>query len=267
MLFLTTQQLESQGVSRDKAHEASQIRCSNKLFTRASDFPKKERQAAINLCQEYLQSGVFSFIAESQLALTVWSEEKDAILTVKTVSFPRKSAKPKSTYFSSQAVAKSIDPVQAALNSRSSTDNKPSQEALSQLPPRAEASSETSIPVEMDNLLEVESSPNYKVFIRQPSAYREITDDQSSQQALSQLHSRAETSSETSSSIGINNLPKEESSSNPQTSAQKRLLMQYRGVSYEVGSSIDNSPQEESSSNHQVSAKKRPLRKYRGFTY
>lgn len=78
MLFLTTEALEKQGVSRQEVQESAQITCSDKLFTRVANFPKQERSQATSLGKELLRSGVFSFISESQEYLTVWKEKTEA---------------------------------------------------------------------------------------------------------------------------------------------------------------------------------------------
>ena len=77
MLFLTTEELEKQGVSRQEVQESTQITCSDKLFTRVANFPKQERSQATSLGKEFLRSGVFSFISESQEYLTVWKEKTE----------------------------------------------------------------------------------------------------------------------------------------------------------------------------------------------
>lgn len=91
MLFLTTEELERQGVPCQEAVASSHIKCSDKLFARAANFSKQERLAAIELSQKILSSGIFSFIAESHEFLTVWQEEKQE----KTVSFRRTNAQSK----------------------------------------------------------------------------------------------------------------------------------------------------------------------------
>ena len=77
MLFLTTEELEKQGVSRQEIQESAQIICSDKLFTRVANFPKQERSQATSLGKDFLRSGVFSFISESQEYLTVWKERTE----------------------------------------------------------------------------------------------------------------------------------------------------------------------------------------------
>lgn len=79
MLLLTVKQLEHQGVSAQEVNEASQIRTSNKVFTRGRNFLKHEREAAIKLGHKYLDDGIFCFIAENHHSLTVWVEKKEAI--------------------------------------------------------------------------------------------------------------------------------------------------------------------------------------------
>ena len=91
MLFLTTEELERQGVPCQEAVASSHIKCSHKLFARAANFPKQERLAAIELSRKILSSGIFSFIAESHDFLTVWQEEKQK----NTLSFQPTNAQSK----------------------------------------------------------------------------------------------------------------------------------------------------------------------------
>ncbi|NEP00024.1 MAG: hypothetical protein F6K58_15355 [Symploca sp. SIO2E9] len=86
MLVLTAKQLEHQGVSVEEANEASQIRTTNKIFTRGRDFPKHRREAAVKLGHKYLDDGIFCFIAENDHSLTVWVEKKEAILPSSNMS-------------------------------------------------------------------------------------------------------------------------------------------------------------------------------------
>ena len=77
MLFLTAEELENQGVSRQEAQESAQIKCSDKLFMRVANFPLQERSQATELGKDFLRSGIFSFISESRDNLTVWKEKKE----------------------------------------------------------------------------------------------------------------------------------------------------------------------------------------------
>lgn len=123
MLFATTEELELQGIY---CNETSQIIFQNKLFTRAADFPKNSRIAAIKLCQEYLKSHHQCLMVENHNILTVWVEQKQANPPNEDASLIKKFAKPKFTGSSLQAAAKSNDPVQTYLKSRDSTGEQPS---------------------------------------------------------------------------------------------------------------------------------------------
>jgi hypothetical protein len=74
MLFATIQELELQGVF---CKEASQILFRNTVFTRALDFPRKSRQAAIKFCKDYVNAKLICLLVESQDYLTVWIETQE----------------------------------------------------------------------------------------------------------------------------------------------------------------------------------------------
>ena len=97
MLCLSIVELEKQGVPRDEAAHSSQISCSNKLFTRAADFPISERLAAIEFSKTIIESGVYSFIAESDRQLTVWKETEKKSSPQANLASPSQSINPPST--------------------------------------------------------------------------------------------------------------------------------------------------------------------------
>lgn len=74
MLFFSTEQLQSQGVPAQEILEASQIQCSGRVYNRVSDFDKTEREAAAAICRNFLKEGVFGFICETIVGITVWRE-------------------------------------------------------------------------------------------------------------------------------------------------------------------------------------------------
>jgi hypothetical protein len=71
----TVEQLENKGVGLKEIKQGIKIKCFNKVFVRVNDFPKKFREIALKNCQNYVQSGIDSFIVESKFALTIWKED------------------------------------------------------------------------------------------------------------------------------------------------------------------------------------------------
>ncbi len=75
MYVINMKDLESQGVSSTEVKKSLQIECFDKIFRRTSDLPKKFKGKAFILCQELTNSGVHSFITETNYSFTVWKEE------------------------------------------------------------------------------------------------------------------------------------------------------------------------------------------------
>lgn len=84
MLFFSTEQLQSQGVSAQDILEAAQIKCSGRVYNRVSDLEKTEREAATAICRNFIKEGVFGFICETLVGITVWREEKNHNTNQKT---------------------------------------------------------------------------------------------------------------------------------------------------------------------------------------
>lgn len=87
MIFLTTEQLEGQGISPKTINTASQIQCSNKLLNRGPEFTPEQRQAAINFVRKCLRDDIFCLIQENQSSLVVWTESQDISLIPETRNF------------------------------------------------------------------------------------------------------------------------------------------------------------------------------------
>ena len=75
MYVINIEDLESQGVSSTEVKKSLQIECFDKIFRRTSDLPKRFKSKAFILCQELTNSGVHSFITETNYSYTVWKEE------------------------------------------------------------------------------------------------------------------------------------------------------------------------------------------------
>jgi hypothetical protein len=76
MYVIDREQLESQGVSDSEVKKSLQIECFESIFQRSSDLPKKYKKKALDLCQEFNNNGIRSFITETNYSYTVWKESK-----------------------------------------------------------------------------------------------------------------------------------------------------------------------------------------------
>lgn len=76
---LTLKELESQGVAPEKLKRDLKIEYLDQLFIRVADLPKKFRQNALQRCREINQSGINSFLVESQWYLTIWQQDRQQI--------------------------------------------------------------------------------------------------------------------------------------------------------------------------------------------
>ncbi len=76
MYVIDREELESQGVSDSEIKKSLQIECFESTFQRSSDLPKKYKRKALDLCQEFNNNGIRSFITETNYSYTVWKESK-----------------------------------------------------------------------------------------------------------------------------------------------------------------------------------------------
>ncbi|MGQ4645864.1 hypothetical protein [Lyngbya aestuarii] len=168
MLFITTEELEIQGVNYK---EASQITFHNKLLTRGLDFSKKARQKVRDFCQDYLDANLFCLVVESQWYLTVWIEEKNTKFTEKNINSHNKNIRnnfiqPSFSGRESSSVRESgtEDIVKKDLPAQGFADQQSSREKSSSLPLQEESVTRDSLPLQekagSEDISSDESSPN-----------------------------------------------------------------------------------------------------------
>jgi len=146
MLFITTEELELQGVD---CKEASQITFHNKLLTRGLDFSKKARQRVIGFCQDYLDANLFCLVVESQWYLTVWIEDKNTNFTEKDRNFHTQSIKDSSLKSSSSTAETRFED-----DHIDKTDEQSPRQQASSLPLQGESTTRDLVPTQEKRDLE-----------------------------------------------------------------------------------------------------------------
>lgn len=77
MLILTIAELEKQGITSQEVEKSQQIKCVDKIMERVADFSNQNHYQACELGKSYLKLGIFSFVSESKIGLTVWKEKQN----------------------------------------------------------------------------------------------------------------------------------------------------------------------------------------------
>lgn len=75
MTVYTLEELQEEGIEPEVVKTSLQINCFSGTFLRDRDFPKRFKEEALKIVEEYQKNGIKSFIVETLLYITVWKEE------------------------------------------------------------------------------------------------------------------------------------------------------------------------------------------------
>lgn len=75
MIFFTAKELERQGVPY---RAASRIKIQDQMFVKGQSFSMQLRDAAVNICESYQESGLQCLLVDSGEHLTIWRQDKSA---------------------------------------------------------------------------------------------------------------------------------------------------------------------------------------------
>ncbi|MEG3435913.1 hypothetical protein V0288_02175 [Pannus brasiliensis CCIBt3594] len=75
MTVYTVEALQEEGIEPEVVKTSLQINCFSGTFRRDRDFPKRFKDEALKIVEEYRKDDIKSFIVETALYITVWKEE------------------------------------------------------------------------------------------------------------------------------------------------------------------------------------------------